>query len=68
MALEWCRRCEFFYQMWCSQKAPDYIYTPEDFASYDEDESWQSFMFDLDVGTAAFMRASNLVALRPKLA
>jgi hypothetical protein len=68
MALEWCRKCEFFYQMWCSQSERNYMYTPADLASYDEGYDWTSFMADLDVDSHTWSRASQVMALQPRLA
>lgn len=68
MALEWRRRCEFYYQMWLSQSEKNYMYTPADLASYEEDFDWTSFMGELDVESPNWQRASQVMAMQPRLA
>ena len=68
MASEWCRKCELFYQMWSSQAEQNYIYTPADLASYDEHDDWTSFMANLEVESRAWDRASQAMAMQPRLA
>ena len=68
MALEWCRKCEFYYQMWHSQGEQNYMYTPADLASYEEDYDWTSFVTNLDVESPTWHRASQVMAMQPRLA
>ena len=68
MALEWCRRCEFYYQMWLSQSEKSYKYTPADLASYEEDFDWTSFICELDVESPTWHRAGQIMVLQPRLA
>ena len=68
MALEWRRRCEFYYQMWLSQSEKNYMYTPADLASYEEDFDWTSFIGELDVESPNWQRASQVMAMQPRLA
>jgi len=46
----------------------NYIYTSGDFLSYDEHCDWTSFLADLDAGSHTWQRASQVMAMRPRLA
>ena len=44
------------------------MYTPADLASYEEDFDWISFICELDVESSTWHRASQVMAMQPRLA
>ena len=54
--------------MWLSQREKSYKYTPADLASYEEDFDWTSFICELDVESPTWHRASQVMAMQPRLA
>jgi hypothetical protein len=65
LALQWCRRLQHFYDIWCKQDDPKYIYTPEDIASYQEDPAWTLFWSTVPANGPLRDRAEAIRALVP---
>ena len=65
MALEWCRRCQFFYNLWVAANDESYQFTPADLEDYREGEEWLAFTSSLDEGHAAWPRIQRLRELVP---
>jgi hypothetical protein len=62
MALEWRRRCQFYFNMCVAQPNKKYRYTGEDLDSYQEDLEWVTLLCELDVACPSWERASAIRA------
>ena len=66
MAGEWCRRRQFFFNLWMQQGAPDEIsFSAEEVGSYEASEEWAQWFGALTPTDAAFQRASALNSYAP---
>lgn len=65
LALEWCRRCEHFFQIWVAQDDPEFAYTQTDLASYQEGLEFVTWMCSVDIMSATWERAAKVRSLRP---
>lgn len=65
LALEWCRRCEHFFQIWVANDDPEYLYTQDDLASYQEDLEFVTWLCGVDAMSATWERAAKVRKLKP---
>lgn len=65
MALEWCRRLQYFYNTWRQQEQPKYVYALDELVSYEQTDEWRSFLSHLPVTSAARKRADLIQSLFP---
>lgn len=65
LALEWCRRCEHFPQIWVANDDPEYLYTQDDLASYQEDLEFVTWLCGVDAMSATWERAAKARKLKP---
>ena len=65
LCLEWCRRCQFFYDMYLEADTPLYTYSDADLCSYVEDIDWLNFVLANEEHDAFWNRAMGLRTLVP---
>jgi len=68
LAREFCRRGEYYYQLYLEAGDEDFEYTGEHVAGYEESLQWLDFISVLDVEDNAFMKGLELRDLMPRLA
>ena len=66
MALEWCRRMQWFFDIACSA-GEGYVFTPSDKAAYTPSKEWLAVYEDLPMQGRAWDRAQALCSLFPVL-
>lgn len=64
LAAEWCRRMQFYYDLWI-ESGQDYVYRPEDKAAYKPTDSWLRLKADLTLPAKARQRAEIIEDLFP---
>ena len=67
LALQWCSKMQFFFDLWMSQRKRDYVYTEEDLESYQPGDGWNVFLQGLPADSPARERAEALVQMQLKL-
>ena len=67
LAEEWCRRRQFWFNMWREQGDSDYMYTKEDIDSYQEDLEFVNFLCETPTDSPAWERAEALRKQVPPL-
>ena len=65
MAMEWCRRLQHFYDIHAAQPNEEYEYSAAEYASYQEDLEWVTFLCGLDIASPTWERASAIRSLVP---
>ena len=65
LALEWCRRLQFFFDIWRHQDDSKYVYTDSDLKSYTAQPDWQAFVASLSLASDTLKRANVLSMLVP---
>ena len=64
MAEEWCRRSQYFFDMWETKGNPSYVFSDADFAAYEPSDAFVELIPRLS--TRARPRAEWLRQLRPR--
>lgn len=65
LSLEWCRRMQYFFNIWKGQQDPRYIYSESDKACYRPCEEWTAFLANLPGTGRLRTRASAIDAMTP---
>jgi hypothetical protein len=67
LSVEWCRRMQFWYDMYKAQPARDFVYTKEHKAALQPSDAFQQLRAELPKGGKADLRAEAIEALFPNL-
>lgn len=64
---EWCRRSEYFYQLWvwAEEDEEDFGYTEAQVLAYEEDMEWLDFMISQEADSPAFIRGMEIRRMKP---
>ena len=62
---EWCRKMQFFYDLWGAQGDDNYCFMQEDVDSYTWSEAWRALMEDIPLVGPTMERVQVLEALSP---
>ena len=65
LALAWCHRMQFFYNIYKLVDTHGYVYCEDDWTSYQEDESFSLFCQELATSSPAYERVGQLMATHP---
>ena len=65
LALEWCRRLQHYYDLWCMQDDAKYRFTPDDLASYTEGQEFRVLLDGVPLGGPLRERVNAIRALVP---
>ena len=66
LANEWANKCQWYYNIWKGQAGSDYVFTPEDLASYVPSKVWHEFVASLPAESPSRVRALAIEALAPR--
>lgn len=66
LAMERCRRMNHFYDIYLLRDEPDYSYSAQDLASYEEDLPWLDYLCAQDVASAVWARAEVVRGTKPQ--
>ena len=68
LALEWCSRMQYFFDIWQWQEDPDYCYTKSDIDGYEESLEWINWMLNIaDDAHHILDRARKMRNMRPSI-
>ena len=65
LALEWCRRLQFFFDIWRQQDDPTYVYSDSDLQAYSETEEWKTFLASIRANPETNRRVEAIRCLLP---
>jgi len=65
LAVEWCKRMQFFYDIYKLADEPDFVYSPAQLSSYEEELEFVEFVLNAGVHDPAWPRAMAIRSLAP---
>ena len=65
LAVEWCKRNQWFFNLWKAEETAGFKYTDDDYSSYKASAAWVAFKDNLNEPSDAFVRACRIDAVRP---
>jgi hypothetical protein len=65
MALEWCRKCQYYYDIYKEANDEHYVYSEADVADYREEATFLEFTSDLGAEHPAWKRLLPVRELAP---
>jgi hypothetical protein len=66
LALQWCARMQYLFDIWKAQSDPRYVYLESDNRSYQEDAEFRAFVDDLPVVGTCIERVKAIREIFPK--
>ena len=64
---EWCRRAEYFYQIWLETEEAGFEFNQAHADGYEESVEWLDYMISLPAEDAAFARGMEIRRMAPCL-
>jgi hypothetical protein len=65
MAVEWCRKLQYYFDIWMEQGSSNYQYTEADIKGYKPTTAWLDFETDVPLKGKLWDRVSAILAMRP---